>query len=136
MSKPNTHEALTKVAALLSQLQASISDPARLQAIVRQGNFGHVAELVCAELAQPPEASDHLSEEQVANAVEVCNGLVAAYIRAEGPGSIPWESLDACNELARKVVGREAVHDMYRRLRPENLQDYIQDEAAGFPAFR
>lgn len=136
MPTHNNHDVLSKAQALLSQLQDYVNEPGMLQAIIRQGNFAHVVESLKKEVARPAEASDHLTEEQVANAVEVCHGVVAAYIRGEDPGSISWEALDGCNELARKVIGQEGVHDMYRRLRPDKLEDYIQDEAAGFPAIR
>jgi hypothetical protein len=134
MSNQSEGEIFSKVSSFLAQLQQHVNDPVRLQSIVRQA--GHVSQSFRDALAQPPHANDHLTEDQITEAVRVCDDLVTAYVVGENPASIVWMSLDACNTRARSVIGQERVHQIYKMCRPERLPDYIEDEAAGFPAIR
>jgi hypothetical protein len=137
MSNPNEHDVLTTVSELLKQLQGAVNDPSRLPAIVRQKAFGDALQSVYAIIAaKPSNASDHTTEDQLADAVRVCEDLVTAFIVGEDPASINWSSLDSCNELARKVLGQERVHELYKLYRPEQLPGYIDDVTTGFAAIR
>jgi hypothetical protein len=133
-NQKNDHDIFNKVASLVVQLHQNVNDPVRLRSIARQASL--VSKSFRDALAQPPRANDHLTEDQVTDAVRVCDDLVAAHIIGEDPASIDWSNLDSCNALARKVIGQERVLALYKMHRPEQLPGYIEDEASGFAAIR